>query len=105
MKFNKARHQGILLSLFIVFLFLLIEIAFPANLKVRVIVDKANVRLKPSLNSQIISKVPLGTVLESEGKFGEWYRVNLPPDEYGFTVSGYIHESVVEVVEEIPEVP
>ncbi|MCP2520876.1 SH3 domain-containing protein [Candidatus Aminicenantes bacterium AC-335-A11] len=105
MKQKNSNQITISVTLLLVFLLFFWGIIQAGNLKVRVIVDKANVRLKPSLNSQIISKVPLGAILESEGKFGEWYRVNLPPDEYGFVVSGYIHESVVEVVEEIPKVP
>ena len=69
-----------------------------ADLKLRVITKKANVRLKPSLSSDILSQVPLGAILESQGKFGNWYKVNLPADESGFVVSGYIYESIVEEV-------
>ncbi|MFQ6083951.1 MAG: hypothetical protein ACE5WD_11440 [Candidatus Aminicenantia bacterium] len=101
MKTNLSHEkQAIFLSLLICFLLFLTGITQAANLKVRVIVDKANVRLKPDITSTPVGKVSIGTVLESDKKEGKWYRVTLPPDEYGFTVSGYIHERIVEVVEE-----
>ncbi len=72
------------------------------KVKLRVTVEKANVRLKPDLGSMVISEVPLGAVLEAEEQIGEWFKVNLPPDEKGFVVTGYIHSSAVELVEEKP---
>ncbi len=106
MSFKKfLKSQGIFLTLFITFLLFLTGIAQSADLKVRVTVDKANVRLKPDTTSPIISKVPIGTILESLEKAGEWYRVNLPPDERNFIVRGYIHQNAVEVVGGIKEVP
>jgi hypothetical protein len=70
--------------------------------KVKVIVNTANVRLKPDLASRVIGKVSLGTILESDEKTGEWYRVNLPPDKSGLSLPGYMHNSVVEIVIEEP---
>lgn len=70
--------------------------------KVKVTVKMANVRLKPDLSSMVIGKMPLGTILESDEKIGEWFRVNLPPDESGVVVSGYMHQSVVEKIIEAP---
>ncbi|MFQ6083950.1 MAG: outer membrane beta-barrel protein [Candidatus Aminicenantia bacterium] len=102
LKINKfCKKQMGFPALLIVSLLFLTGMTQAANLKVRVIVDKANVRLKPDITSTPVGKVPVGAVLESEGKIGEWYRVTLPPDEYGITVSGYINESMVEIVEEI----
>lgn len=100
---NFPKKFPILLSLLIIFL-LLAGIGEAAKLRVRVIVERANIRLRPDIKSPVIAKAPIGTVLESEGKEGRWYKVNLPPDESGFVVSGYIHENIVEVVEEIKEV-
>jgi len=78
--------------------------ALGADLKLRVITKRANVRLKASLNSDILSQVPLGAILESQGKVGNWYKVNLPADESGFVVSGYIYETIVEeVIQEFKE--
>ncbi|MFQ6083177.1 MAG: SH3 domain-containing protein [Candidatus Aminicenantia bacterium] len=93
----------IFLTLTILFLFLLTTITQAGNIKLRVIKD-ANVRLKPFTESTVIATVPVGAVLEAIGKSGSWYHVNLPPDEKGFVISGYIWEELVEVIEEKPGV-
>lgn len=66
--------------------------------EIRVIVNEANIRLKPSLDSTVISNAPLGTVLTYQAKEGDWYRIELPEKERGFTIIGYIHHSIVEVI-------
>ena len=74
------------------------------ELKLRVTVRRANIRLKPDINSQVISQVSQGTVLLAEEISGDWYRVKLPPDEMGIVVSGYIFHTLVEaVIQETPE--
>jgi hypothetical protein len=70
--------------------------------KVKVIVNIANVRLKPDLGSQVIGRMPLGTILESDEIVGEWFKVNLPPDESGIVVTGFMHKSVVKIIVEEP---
>ena len=73
--------------------------------KIRVIIKKANIRLKPDQKSQIIDQVPAGVVLQSKGKTEDWYQVDLPPDKDGIVISGYIHKSSVqEMKEEMKEV-
>jgi len=99
---NKLLFHPLLLIIFLIFA---LKLGLAANLKVKVTVEKADIRLKPDITSQIIAKVVFNTVLESEGKVGSWYRVNLPPDENGFVISGYVHENMVEIVKEIKEVP
>jgi len=42
----------------------------------------------------------LGISLQAVGKAGEWYLVNLPPDEEGLIISGYIHQSFVQEIQE-----
>lgn len=74
------------------------------DLKVRVLVDNANIRLRAASTSPVVGNVPIGTILESEGIFGEWYRVKLPPNEEGFVVIGYIHQELVESLGETKEV-
>ncbi len=49
-----------------------------AKLKLRVKVPQANIRLKPEMESMVISHAPLGAILDSDGKIKEWYKVNLP---------------------------
>lgn len=65
----------------------------------KVVADRAVVRLKPDISSPIIGQVPRGTLLESSKKAREWYAVALPPDEDGIVVNGYIHQSLVEVTD------
>ena len=64
---------------------------------VKVTVERAQIRSKPSFESPIVEEAPMGALLRSEGKKGEWYMVVLPPNEKGFVISGYIHENQVEV--------
>lgn len=96
----KTISMGIILVLF------LATIIEAANLKLRVIAESAEIRMEPNLTSAVIKEAPSGAVLEAVSKKGEWYLINLPPDESGFSVSGYVHQSMVEVIgeEKIPEV-
>ena len=73
--------------------------AYSADLQIRVIALQANVRLEPSTQSQILKTVPLGVILTVIKKEGNWYFVELP-EEKGFKITGYIHESTVKVFEE-----
>jgi hypothetical protein len=58
----------------------------------------ANIRLKPDIGSIIIYQAPQDTILESSAREGEWYLIKIKTEE-GQTVSGYVHESVVMVLE------
>ena len=73
------------------------------ELKLRVITADATIRLEPGSESTVVSKVKLGAVLTSETRAGEWYRVDLPPDEDGYVISGFVHQSQVEVMGEAGE--
>jgi opacity protein-like surface antigen len=68
--------------------------------KVSIKARMANIRLMPSLKSTVINQVPSGVELETLAKTGNWYRVNLPPNEDGFVLSGYVHHSIVEEIYE-----
>lgn len=74
----------------------------PAAVKVKVTAEVANIRLKPSIGSIIIRQIPQGEILEATKKEGPWFLVTLPPDEAG-TASGYVHESLVLPLEELPK--
>ena len=76
------------------------EVLFESPREIQVTLEKANVRAEPDFGSEIIHQVQLGIALQSVGKRGEWYLVNLPLDEEGLIISGYIHQSFVQ---EIPE--
>jgi opacity protein-like surface antigen len=69
---------------------------FGADKKVVVKVNSANVRLKPDINSPVVGKAQMGLILPIQEKLEGWYLVELPPNDKGVAVRGYIHESVVQ---------
>jgi hypothetical protein len=74
--------------------------------KIKVIVENASIRLKPSLDSEAIEEsVAVNTVFTAEKKVGEWYEVKFESN-VGVLLIGYIHEMYVEVLaEEAPQPP
>jgi hypothetical protein len=71
------------------------------QIKLRVTAEQANIREKPDIQSAILKQVSLGTILEADRKEGEWYSVKVEA-ETGGQISGYVHESLVKVVEYPP---
>jgi hypothetical protein len=55
---------------------------------------------RPS-DPNIVRQFPEGAIIEGVRKEGEWFQVKFEPDEMG-TASGYVHESLVVALEEIP---
>ena len=72
--------------------------------KIRVTAEQANIRDTPDIGSPIVQQLPEGTVLEAEKKEGDWYLVRFTRDD-GLVARGYIHESLVQALEPLPEVP
>mgnify|MGYP001035187124 CR=1 FL=1 len=89
---------SILLFLATIFLLSSPAEAQEAVMKLKVVTEMANIRLKPDIGSIIIHQAPQGTILESSAKEGEWYLIKIKTEE-GQIVSGYVHESVVTVLE------
>jgi uncharacterized protein YgiM (DUF1202 family) len=71
------------------------ETVLDPPLKIQVILESANVRSAPNFESEIIHQVESGLSLLAVGKIGEWFRVDLPPDEDGIIISGFIHKTLV----------
>jgi len=67
--------------------------------RIKVTAEQANLREKPDIGSAIVQQVPEGIVLEADKKEGEWFFVRHTLEDGG-VIGGYIHESLVEVVEE-----
>ncbi len=87
------------------FLLLLVAaVLWSAPVKLEVTAEQANIREKPDISSAILLQVPEGTVLDAERKEGEWYAVKFEREEGGF-VTGFVHESLVRVVETPEEKP
>ena len=76
------------------------EVLFESPKKIQVILEKTNIRAEPDFISEVIHQVQLGISVQAVGKAGEWYLVNLPPDEEGLIISGYIHQSFVQELQE-----
>jgi len=72
------------------------------SIKLKVVAEQANIRLEPDISSIIIRQVPQGTILNATEKWEEWFVVQLSPKQ-GTTVSGYVHESLVIVIEPLTE--
>jgi hypothetical protein len=75
------------------------EVLFESPRNIQVLLEKTNIRAEPNFISEIIHQVQLGISLQAVGKAGEWYLVNLPPDEEGIIISGYIHQSFVQEIQ------
>jgi hypothetical protein len=74
--------------------------------KIKVTVENASIRLKPSLDSEAIEEnIPVGFIYTSDKKVGEWYEIKFE-SKLGVALLGYIHEMYVEVVgEAVPAQP
>jgi hypothetical protein len=68
-------------------------------MKVKVTAEQANLREKPDIGSGIVQQIPEGTVLEADRKEGEWFFVRYTLEDGG-VIGGYVHESLVEVVDQ-----
>lgn len=75
------------------------ELLVSFSKKIEVVIDKAKIRLEPNNESQIIGKIRFGTILQSTGKIGDWYTVNLPSSQEGVEISGYIHKFNVRLID------
>ena len=87
-------HKACILLFGISLLFLSAVYGQETTTKIKVVTEQSNIRLKPDIGSIIIKQVSQGTVLESTGKQGEWYRLKLASGE-GQRATGYVHESTV----------
>ncbi len=86
------------LLFFLLFLLFLISINHAQEIKIKVSVDKTNVRLDPDASSPVIAVVPAGLIIQPIKKIDEWYFVELPPNEKGDVIAGYIHQNEVEEI-------
>jgi hypothetical protein len=107
MKLKTIQKTYVFLLLFIFVIFVSARNIEAAKIRIRVIAEKVDVRLKPDEKSVSILSPRVGTVFESEEMVGDWFKINLPPDENGVVVTGYILFSQVEIVHEeiAPPVP
>lgn len=88
----------------IAFLILVGMTAWSGGIRLRVSAEQANIREKPDIASAVLKQVPEGAYLEAGKKVGEWYAV-IVEDEEGRSTIGYVHESLVVVVEAARQEP
>jgi hypothetical protein len=91
-------RRNALVSL-IIAIFILPFIGRAEEQKVKVVVEKASIRLEPSMESEIIASPDVGTVYDVEKKVGEWYEIKFY-SKIGVLITGYIHQMFVEKVSE-----
>ncbi len=72
------------------------------SIRLKVVAEQANIRLEPDISSIIIRQVSQGTILNATEKKQEWYAVLLTSRQ-GAEVTGYVHESLVTVIEPLVE--
>ncbi|HEX9901426.1 MAG TPA: outer membrane beta-barrel protein [Acidobacteriota bacterium] len=73
--------------------------------KIKVIVENASIRLKPSLDSEAIEEnIAVGTIYNSDKKVGEWYEIKFE-SRLGIALLGYVHEMYVEALGEAAAPP
>lgn len=98
MKFHTLFRKVLSLFMAGISLWLLSGVCQGAETVVKVIVLSAKIREKPDISSPVIANVVKSTLLASPEKEGRWFKVTLPPDGSGRVLSGFIHETVVEVL-------
>jgi len=67
------------------------------TVRIKVSAEQANLRERPDIGSAVLQPIPEGTVLEADRKEGEWYVVRYTLEDGG-VIAGYIHESLVTVM-------
>jgi hypothetical protein len=67
-------------------------------MKLKVVSEIANIRQNPDIGSAIIHQLPQGAILQATAKQGEWYVIQMKLDEDKI-LSGFVHESLVIVIE------
>jgi opacity protein-like surface antigen len=99
----KRTRAGIFASLLL--LTACLVIAYADEIKIKVVAENATIRMKPSVESDVIEDaVPLNSVFAAMKKEGEWYEIRYR-SKVGVLVTGYIHQMyVAEVKEEQPTI-
>ena len=71
---EKKRITGCLVMILVSLAFLAFNLeAQNQTLRVRVVSEQANIRVKPDISSEMLFQVPEGTEFQAEKKEGEWF--------------------------------
>jgi hypothetical protein len=67
---------------------------------IRVKTNNAKIRIKASIQGQVVATVQKGEPLAVNKKEGEWYSVTFPDKNSGFELSGYINQMDIEALQD-----
>jgi len=96
---QKKKIYRLIFSVLLLFSLLsLININHAQEIKIRVTAKRGDVRLDPKPSSVLVAIVSAGVIVTPIEKTGSWYLVELPPNEEGEVIAGYIHQSQVEEI-------
>ncbi len=101
MKRRTRRVQIIAISFFLLFVPSLF-FSQDTQIKLKVVADLANIRQQPAIDSPIVRQAEKNEIIEALDQQGEWFRVIFLKDS-GEATTGYVHESLVTVIEGAPE--
>ena len=85
----------------IVIIFILPVLIHADQVKIKITAENAAIRAEPDRESPIIKLMNKGDVLESKGETKEWYLVSIFLEDKETAALGYIHSSLVSVLEEL----
>lgn len=93
-----SARKAIVFSTALLLICLLSVYAVAEKQIIKVISETASVHLWPDAKSQVIGRIPVETILYSEYKQGEWFRVHFRPDKDAVMKSGFIHQRDVKAL-------
>ena len=93
---------GCCIGVLLVFLLLICALAVAETQMVKVVVKNATIRRTPEMTGAVAETPQVGSVFEVKGKSGRWYEIEFT-SKVGIPVTGYIHETFVELTTEKPK--
>ena len=88
-----------LITFLIIFCILIIFIHTKETLKIKVKTELANIRENPTTSSKVIKTAKKGDIFIVIEKQNKWYKIALAVDKKGDKEFGFVHSSIVEVIE------
>ena len=99
----KDHHKGRVEFVAIALLLMVSLLTAQTDITLRVTAEKARAWIKPDAASQMVRQFPLGALLQSTEKIGDWYQISFT-DETGFTILAYVNAGDVDVVGEAEDI-
>lgn len=100
MNLRQSKITLLALCFFMIMIFSSTMPLYSQKTKIRITKVGAVLKLKPNDESLTIKELPLGSEFNVEEIIREWIKIKLPADEDGIVVTGFIHNSFVELATE-----